>query len=86
MFRPALHQRPHLTAMVANGERVTCAGVIRAAPLNIDVAVFPTDLFVMPLAGYYMMLGTRWLGALGPIVWDLADHRIMFQHQGRTVC
>jgi hypothetical protein len=27
-----LHQRPRLIAMVANGERVTCAGVLRDAP------------------------------------------------------
>jgi hypothetical protein len=65
-----LHQRPRLTALVANGERVTCAGVIRDAPLLVDGESFPADLFVMPLAGYDVVLGTRWLGALGPIVWD----------------
>ncbi|KAJ1294896.1 hypothetical protein BS78_01G181300 [Paspalum vaginatum] len=31
-----LRPRPRLTALVANGERVTCAGVIRDAPLLID--------------------------------------------------
>ena len=39
----------------------------------------------MPLAGYDVVLGTRWLGALGPIVWDLGSRRMMFQHQGRPV-
>lgn len=81
-----LHIRPRLTAMVANGERVTCAGVLKAAPLTIDGVLFPADLFVMPLAGFDVVLGTRWLGALGPIVWDLASRRMSFQHQGRTVC
>jgi hypothetical protein len=80
-----LQQRPRLTAMVANGERVTCVGVIRAAPLIIEGITFPADLFVMPLAGYDVVLGTQWLGALGPIVWDLRHRRLSFQRQGRTV-
>jgi hypothetical protein len=80
-FSLPLHQRPRLTAMVTNGERVTWAGVIKATPLFIDGAPFPADLFVMSLAGYDVVLG-----ALGPIIWDLANHRMTFQHQGRTVC
>jgi len=80
-----LQQRPRLTAMVANGERVTCIGVIRAAPLLIDGDSFPADLFVMPLAGYDVVLGTRWLAGLGPIVWDLAARRMSFQHRGRAI-
>ena len=77
-----LRQRPRLTALVANGERVTCAGVIRDAPLLIDGESFPADLYVMPLAGYDVVLGTRWLGELGPIVWDLGRRRMSFQRQG----
>jgi hypothetical protein len=80
-----LQQQPRLTALVANGERVACAGVIRDAPLLVDGESFPADLFVMPLAGYDVVLGTRWLGALGPIVWDLSHQRMSFQRQGRTV-
>jgi hypothetical protein len=70
--------------MVANGKRITCAGVLRNAPLHVDGEAFPTDVFVMPLAGYDVILGTRWLGALGPIVWDLAARRMTFQRRGRT--
>jgi len=81
-----LQQGPRLTAMVANGERVTCVGVIRAAPLTIEGVVYPADLFVMPLAGYDVVLGTRWLGELGTIAWDLRGRRLSFQRQGRTVC
>jgi hypothetical protein len=80
-----LHQRPRLTALVANGERVTYAGVIRDVPLLIDGDSFPADLYVMPLAGYDVVLGTRWLGELGPIVWDLGRWRMSFQRLGRPV-
>jgi hypothetical protein len=64
-----LRQRPRLTALVANSERVTCIGVIRDAPVLIDEDSFPADLYVMPLAGYdVVVLDTRWLNELGPIV------------------
>jgi hypothetical protein len=54
--------------MVTNGEHVACVGIIRDAPLTIVGASFPADLYVMPLAGYDVILGTRWLAVLGPIV------------------
>lgn len=80
-----IQRRPRLTAMVANGERISCAGVLRNAPLLVEGEPYPADLFVMPLAGYDVVLGTRWLGALGPIVWDLATRRMTFQRPGRSV-
>jgi hypothetical protein len=52
--------------------------VIRNAPLDIDGHCFPADLYVMPLAGYDVVLGTRWLAALGPIMWDFSNHTISF--------
>jgi hypothetical protein len=72
--------------MVANGEQISCEGIIRDAPLLIAGALFLTDLFVMLLARYDVVLGTKWLGAQGPIVWDLAHQRMSFQHEGRTIC
>jgi hypothetical protein len=57
-------------ATVANGERVTCMGVLRQAEITIHGATFHADLFVKPLAGFDMVYGTRWLAMLGPILWD----------------
>jgi predicted aspartyl protease len=54
-----IEPRPRLTATVANGERVSCPGVIRQAPILIDGMEFRVDLFVMPLAGYDVVLGTH---------------------------
>ncbi|XP_066332973.1 uncharacterized protein [Miscanthus floridulus] len=53
-----LQRRPRLTATVANDERVACLGVIRQATLSIGYDMFFADLFVMPLAGYDVVLGT----------------------------
>lgn len=45
--------------MAANGEVVACPGVIRRAPISINETTFQVDLFVMPLAGYDMVLGAH---------------------------
>ena len=81
-----LQRRPRLTVTVANGERVSCPGVIRQAPLTIDNDTFRVDLFVMPLAGYDLVLGTQWLATLGPMLWDFSAWKMSFQRQGRAVC
>jgi hypothetical protein len=79
--RTGLHiePRPWLTAIVANGERVACPGVLRQAPVIINGMEFHVDLYVMPLAGYDVVLGTHWMATLGPIVWDLAARTMAFQ-------
>jgi hypothetical protein len=78
--------RPRLMAIVANGERITCPGVIWAAPVSVDGTDFNIDLFVMPLAGYNLVLGTQWMAILEPIVWDFAKHTMSFQLRGRDFC
>ena len=39
---------------------------------------FCVDLFVMPLAGYDVVLGTHWMATLGPNFWDLATRTMTF--------
>jgi hypothetical protein len=81
-----VQQRPWLTATVANGEKVSCPGVIRQAPISINGMKFLVDIYVMPLAGYDMVLGTQWTATLGRIAWDSAVGTMVFQQQGREVC
>ena len=80
-----IQDRPRLTATVANGERVACPGVIRNAPFSINGTAFHTDLFVMPPAGYEVVLGTCWMRTLGDIVWNFAERAMSFQLDGRTI-
>ena len=51
--------RPRLTATVANGEQIACPDVLRQAPIIIDSRPFAVDLYIMPLAGYDLVLGTH---------------------------
>jgi hypothetical protein len=81
-----IQPRPRLTATVANGERVPCPGVLRHAPLTIDGSNYAVDLFVMPLAGYDVVLGTQWMATLGKLVWDLMASTVSFQQGAHRVC
>jgi predicted aspartyl protease len=65
-LRTGLHiqPRPRLTATVANGDKVACPGVLRRTAISIDDLDFSVDLYVMPLTGYDMVLGTQWMAPL----------------------
>jgi hypothetical protein len=80
-----LQHRPQLTATVANGERVSCLGVICQAAFTVDGDTLSTDLFILPLAEYDVVLGTRWLATLGPVLWDFSARTMTFQQRGREV-
>ncbi|XP_021311923.1 uncharacterized protein LOC110433726 [Sorghum bicolor] len=80
-----IQDHPRLTATVANGERVACPGVIRNAPFSINGTAFSTDLFVMPLAGYEVVLGTCWMRTLGDVVWNFAERTMSFHSDGRHI-
>ncbi|XP_066380484.1 uncharacterized protein [Miscanthus floridulus] len=78
----AIQPCPRLTATVANGEKVACPGVLRQAPVVIEGMAFDVDLYVMPLAGYDVVLGTQWMAGLGRIAWDVATRTLAFQRDG----
>jgi hypothetical protein len=85
--RSGLHVEPRsrFMTMVANGERVSCPGVLRQAPVVVDGAEFSVDLYVMPLARYDVVLGAHWMATLGTITWDFASRTMKFQQEGRTI-
>ena len=43
---------------MANGERISCPVVFRQALIAIVGEEFCVDLYIMPLAGYDLVLGT----------------------------
>jgi hypothetical protein len=80
--------RPGIQVTVANVDRVASAGICRGIHIFIDKEEFVLDFFVIPLAGYKMVLGVHWLCMLGLILWDFGhaqmscwrdDHRVVWQ-------
>jgi hypothetical protein len=80
--------RPGLQVKVANDDQVACDSIYKDTRFTIDDKEFVLDSFVIPLAGYNMVLGVHWLRTLGPILWDFTkarmscwrdDHRVVWQ-------
>jgi hypothetical protein len=83
-----IHRPGLLQVTVANGDRVLSTGVCKDVRFCIDKEEFVMDFFIIPLAGYEMVLGVHWLRTLGPILWDFTnacmscwwdDHRTVWQ-------
>jgi hypothetical protein len=71
---------------MANGERVDCPDLFRDTPFTIEGETFQADFYALPLAGYDVVLGTRWLAMLGPILWDFSTLRMSFWLRDHRVC
>ncbi|XP_071681602.1 uncharacterized protein [Lolium perenne] len=74
-----------LGVTVANGDRVTCRGLLKQAAITIDTENFLVDLHAIPLGGFDVVLGTRFLKTLGPIVWDFTTQWMSFWHTDHRV-
>ena len=46
---------------------------------------FTTDVMLVTLGNYDMVLGIQWLASLGPILWDFEKLRMEFKKDGRRV-
>jgi hypothetical protein len=57
-----------LRVTVANGDKVTCHGLLKHAAIMINKERFIVDLHAIPLGGFDVVLGTRFLKTLGPIL------------------
>lgn len=78
-------QRTDLAVTVANSDRVRCPGVFRDAAFSIDSEPFRADVYVLPLGGHDMVLGTDWLATLGPILWDFGHQTMSLWRSNRRV-
>ncbi|WVZ51388.1 hypothetical protein U9M48_002540 [Paspalum notatum var. saurae] len=73
----------HVT--VANGERIPCLGEFQATSFAIHEEHLCADLFALPLTGYDVVLGTRWLASLGLILWDFGELIMEFWQRDHKV-
>jgi hypothetical protein len=85
MVELPLQGRASLFATIANGERVQCTGVFKNTAFCIAKDQFKTNLFVLPLGYYDIVLGTHWLASLAPILWDFGKLMMSFWHNDHQV-
>ncbi|KAK1695119.1 hypothetical protein QYE76_011816 [Lolium multiflorum] len=74
-----------LGVTVANGDRVTCRALLKHAAITIGKESFIVDLHAIPLGGFDVVLGTRFLKTLGPILWDFSAQWMSFWHMDHQV-
>jgi hypothetical protein len=59
--------------------------VCKGMDMSIGDEHFITNLYVLPLDGFDIVLGIQWLHSLGPIVWDFGALMMSFWREGRMV-
>ncbi|KAJ0008397.1 hypothetical protein Pint_29444 [Pistacia integerrima] len=72
---------PNTTVMIGNGKTLHCSGVCADVELILDGHKFLLDLFVLPIKGANLVLGTQWLSTLGPILMDYKAFTLSFTWQ-----
>jgi hypothetical protein len=77
--------RSGLSVKVANGDRVTSKGVCPKQLVSIEDEEFDLNCYILPLAGFGVILGVQWLRSLGPILWNFRALSMEFWRHGRTV-
>lgn len=74
-----------LWVQVANGQLVQCSSHIPAATWSIQQCQFTSDLKVLPLSSYDMILGLDWLEGHSPMEIHWTQKWIQLPYQGTSV-
>ena len=76
---------PALGVQVANGAVLQCTSYIPAATWSVQGYTFSTDLKLLPLSSYDMILGLDWLASLSPMQVHWAQKWLSIPYEGSTV-
>ncbi|KAL6314955.1 hypothetical protein AAG906_029176 [Vitis piasezkii] len=70
--------------MVANREKIECAGQCRSLTLTIQGYSVTADYYILPVAACQLVLGVQWLETLGPIEMDYKQLTMNFKVEGTS--
>jgi len=73
---------PPLQVGVANGQQMQCTSMCKNFVWSIMGRSFSTDVMLVSLGNWEMVLGVHWLASLGSILWDFAKLRMEFKYEG----
>ncbi|KAJ4911735.1 hypothetical protein Rs2_06356 [Raphanus sativus] len=75
-----MNRRPWWFVSLPDGGKCQIAGLCHGVSMNVQGHSFKADCFAIPLTGFDVVLGIRWLNALGRVVWDGPNRTVEFQH------
>lgn len=81
----SLQQRTSTSVLVANEDCLTCSRRCSALELRIGDGYFNVNCHAIPLDGFDVVLGVKWLLTSGPILWDFEHLQMSFTREGRQV-
>lgn len=70
---------------IADGARLECAGACRRIPFSIQGHTFTNDFYLLDLEGCDVILGTKWLRRLKPIILDFSAWWMRFWYGDQQV-
>lgn len=80
-----IHHQANLNVSVANGEKISSLGICKGVQFSVITHSFIADFYVIPLDGFDIVLGVKWLQTLGPILWDFTSLTMIFEVNGRQI-
>ncbi|XP_068638487.1 uncharacterized protein [Aristolochia californica] len=80
-----VQQQTSLSISVANGAKITSVGISPATHFDIEGHAFIANFLVIPLSGFDLVLGIKWLQLLGPILWEFQALTMTFTEDHRQI-
>lgn len=74
-----------VSVKIADGGTLSCSGVVPGCKWKTQGHEFSTDLRILALGCYDMVVGIDWLESCGPMWIDWAAKQLQFLHQGQPI-
>ncbi|KAJ1384005.1 Ribonuclease H-like superfamily [Sesbania bispinosa] len=72
-----------INATVADGYKLPISSIVRNFTWRFQNTIFTSDIMLIPLGGYDLVLGIKWLVTLGDIVWNFEKLQMEFKINGK---
>ncbi|XP_074346537.1 uncharacterized protein LOC141685327 [Apium graveolens] len=70
---------------MANGQRMQCATEINRVSWTMSDHAFHCKMNVIPLGGYDLILGVKWMATVSPVTFDYQQNNILINWQGERL-
>uniref|UniRef100_A0A803MXW2 Uncharacterized protein n=1 Tax=Chenopodium quinoa TaxID=63459 RepID=A0A803MXW2_CHEQI len=71
--------------MIADGNQLVCHSICRQFTWCVGGKEYVTDVMLIPLGNYDMVLGIQWLSTLGSISWNFKQLTMKFHFNGEDI-